>query len=282
MHPTRDFTPIHAPKVSPTDGGTSLSPVGVPSALYRFFEENPRVAVAFSGGADSSYLLYAAKACGCTVIGYYVSSAFQPRFELEDAERLGGQLGVTVKVIALDVLANDTVRANPADRCYHCKKEIFLQIVDAAAADGFTLLVDGTNGSDDANDRPGMRALAELSVRSPLREAGITKAQLREYSRQVGLFTWDKPAYACLATRIPTGTPIDAHTLELVEQGEAALARRGFTNLRLRVMAGNTAKLQLPTEQMSRLLAQREELYRELSEYFDDILLDLKPRVGGD
>ena len=172
--------------------------------LQQFFKENPRVAIAFSGGVDSSYLLYAALRYGARVRAYYVNSAFQPRFELEDARRLAGDLHADLR----DVLSSPTVTANPPDRCYHCKRVIFRTIAAAAVEDGFPVLLDGTNASDDAGDRPGMRALRELSVRSPLRECGLTKDEIRRLSREAGLFTWDKPAYACLATRIPTGQPI--------------------------------------------------------------------------
>ena len=137
--------------------------------LQQFFKENPRVAIAFSGGVDSSYLLYAALHHGARARAYYVNSAFQPAFELEDARRLAGELNADMKVLPVDVLASETVTANPPDRCYHCKQVIFRTILAAAEADGFTVLLDGTNASDDAGDRPGMRALRELAVRSPLR-----------------------------------------------------------------------------------------------------------------
>lgn len=124
--------------------------------LQEFFAENPRVAIAFSGGADSSYLLYAALHYGARARAYYVNSAFQPAFELEDARRLAGELNADMKVLPVDVLASETVTANPPDRCYHCKQMIFRTILAAAEADGFTVLLDGTNASDDAGDRPGM------------------------------------------------------------------------------------------------------------------------------
>ena len=119
-----------------------------------------------------------------------------------------------MEVLPIDVLCHEKVTANPPDRCYHCKQQIFGKILEKAKADGFSLVLDGTNASDDAADRPGMRALAELKVRSPLRECGLTKAVIREKSMEAGLFTWDKPAYACLATRIPTGEVITAEKLE--------------------------------------------------------------------
>ena len=173
--------------------------------LEQFFAENPETAIAFSGGVDSAYLLYAAKRYAARVKAYYVSTAFQPEFELADARRLADELGADMLVLHVDVLSNSAVTANPSDRCYHCKNTLFRQILRAAENDGFPVLLDGTNASDDAGDRPGMRALRELSVRSPLRECGLTKAEIRRLSKDAGLFTWDKPAYACLATRIRTG-----------------------------------------------------------------------------
>ena len=110
-------------------------------------------------------------------------------------------------VVEADILAVPEAAANGPQRCYHCKTALFSQLRQAAREDGYTVLLDGTNASDDAGDRPGMRALRELEVRSPLRECGLTKEEVRRRSREAGLFTWDKPAYACLATRIPTGTP---------------------------------------------------------------------------
>ena len=117
-------------------------------------------------------------------------------------------------ILPLNVLELSAVRENPSDRCYHCKNAIFSRILEAAEKDGFLEVMDGTNASDDAGDRPGMRALRELRVLSPLRVCGVTKKALREYSRNAGLFTWNKPAYACLATRVPTGCSIDPEILK--------------------------------------------------------------------
>lgn len=168
--------------------------------LQEFFQENHKAAIAFSGGVDSAYLLYAAMQCGADVRAYYVKTQFQPAFELADARRLAEQLGAPMTVLQQDALASEQVAQNPADRCYYCKQGIFSGILQAAAADGYTLILDGTNASDDAGDRPGMRALRELCVRSPLRECGLTKSEIRARSKQAGLFTWNKPAYACLAS----------------------------------------------------------------------------------
>lgn len=245
--------------------------------LEEFFARNPRPALAFSGGVDSAYLLYAAHRAGAEVRAYYVSSAFQPQFELEDAKRLAGSLSVPLTVLSVDILSNRTVTANPSDRCYHCKKAIFSAILATAEADGHTPVLDGTNASDQVSDRPGMRALRELGVRSPLRECGLTKPEVRRLSREAGLFTWDKPAYACLATRIPTGTAITRADLARTERAERFLAGLGFTDFRVR-MLGDAAKLQLPASQLSALLAQRETILRELKKDYSDVLLDLEVR----
>ncbi|MBO7339332.1 MAG: ATP-dependent sacrificial sulfur transferase LarE [Lachnospiraceae bacterium] len=246
--------------------------------LQEFFQENPKVAVAFSGGVDSSYLLYAAKQYAKEVRAYYVSAEFQPRFEYEDAMRLAKEIGAQVSVIKLSALAVPGVAENPANRCYYCKQGIFGAIWRAAKEDGFSVLLDGTNASDDAGDRPGMKALAELSVRSPLRECGLTKAQIRELSKEAGLFTWDKPAYACLATRIPTGEVITKEKLARTEAAEGFLFSLGFKDFRVRSKEGH-ARIQLPEAQWGLLMQHRAEILQELSKYYETVSLDLEVRA---
>ena len=247
--------------------------------LEAFFKENPKTALAFSGGVDSSYLLYAAMQAGAEVRAYYVKTAFQPEFEYEDAMRLAKQLGAEVTVLRLDALCDPQVAANPANRCYYCKQNIFGSIWRAARADGFTVLLDGTNASDQADDRPGMKALRELKVRSPLREAGLTKAMIREKSRLAGLFTWDKPAYACLATRIPTGETITEEKLTRTEWAESYLMGLGFSDLRVRLL-GSCARVQLPKEQQEAFLDRREEILAVLKTRYSGVLLDMEARDG--
>ena len=245
--------------------------------LRDFFQECPKVALGFSGGVDSAYLLYAALDHGAQVRPYFIKTAFQPQFELEDARRLCAQLGVELTVLELDVLQIPGVAENPPDRCYHCKRALFGRLRQQAQADGYPVLIDGTNASDDAGDRPGMRALGELSVRSPLRECGITKAQVRALSKEAGLFTWDKPAYACLATRVPTGEAITPETLRKVEAAEEALFSLGYSDLRVRVFHG-AARLQLPGQQLEQAAKEREAISQALAPWFDTVLLDLKER----
>lgn len=245
--------------------------------LEEFFKENPRAAIAFSGGVDSAYLLWAAVKYASRVKAYYVRTPFQPQFELEDAQRLAEELGAEMEVLSVDILDREEITSNPPDRCYHCKKALFSAIQAGAKADGFELLLDGTNASDDASDRPGMRALAELSVRSPLRECGLTKGEIRRRSKEAGLFTHDKPAYACLATRIPTGEAITAEKLIRTEQAETFLSGLGLRDLRVRAL-GNTAKLQVTASDLQTVLEHRERITGELRKYYDSVLLDLEVR----
>lgn len=250
--------------------------------LQDFFLENNKVAVAFSGGVDSSYLLYAAKKYGADVRAYYVKSAFQPLFEYEDAMKLVSDLDamglhVELTVLEVDVLENDTVTANPSNRCYFCKQVIFGNIIEAAAHDGYEVLLDGTNASDDASDRPGMKALKELEVKSPLRLCGLTKDDIRRLSKEAGLFTWDKPSYACLATRIPTGQQITAENLSRTEWAEQYMAELGFRDFRVRTV-GEGAKIQVTAEQFDLVMKYRDDIYNELSQKYDSVVLDLMGR----
>ena len=192
------------------------------AALGAFFARTPRFAVAFSGGTDSAFLLAAARAAGCEVAAYMVNTAFQPAFELEDAHAVAERLGVKLHVIEADVLAQPAICVNPPDRCYVCKRFIFGHVGEAARADGFEVLVDGTNASDDPARRPGFRARAEAGVVSPLRRAALTKAEVRAASRalaeRAGLvasaYLADKPRFACLAVHVPVGEPITRASLD--------------------------------------------------------------------
>ena len=245
--------------------------------LKDFFAAHPRAALAFSGGVDSSYLLYEGLRWAEELGVYYVKSAFQPEFERRDALRMAEALGARVRVLEADVLACPAVAANPPDRCYHCKKVIMSTIKAAAAGDGFELVLDGTNLSDDVADRPGFKALGEEGVLSPLRLCGLTKAEIRARSREAGLFTWDKPAYACLATRIRTGQPIDAGTLRAVEAGEEALFALGFTDFRVRT-AGGRARLEFTRDQLGRARSMLPEIRALLAPYFTDVDEELTER----
>lgn len=245
--------------------------------LKEFFKLHPKVALAFSGGVDSAYLLYAAKQYAEEVKAYYVKAEFQPQFELDDAVRLASELGADMQRLDLHVLSAPYVKENPSNRCYYCKKAIFGAIMEAAKSDGFTVLLDGTNASDDAADRPGMRALAELSVLSPLRACGLTKSQVRQLSKEAGLFTWDKPAYACLATRIPHGEEITPENLLATETAENYMFSLGFSDFRVRSQNGH-ARIQLPESQLTLLLEHRRAILTKLKQYYKTVSLDLEVR----
>lgn len=245
--------------------------------IKEFFELNNKVAIGFSGGVDSSYLLYVAKQCGADIRAYYLKTPFQPEFEYQDAMRLADKIGVEVNVVEYDILSENDVAINEANRCYQCKKRLFGEIVKRACKDGYNCVIDGTNASDISEDRPGMRALNELSVKSPLRECGLTKTEIRKLSKEAGLFTWNKPSYSCLATRIPTGERITADLLCRVEKAENELFKMNFSDFRVRYFH-NATKLQFIDEQIERAVACRSEICERLLPYFDEVLLDMKGR----
>lgn len=245
--------------------------------LKEFFQQNPRAALGFSGGVDSAFLLAMAVKYGAKVQPYFIKTAFQPEFELQDARRLTEGLGVKLVVLKHDILNNEIVASNPSDRCYYCKTALFGLLREQAEKDGYSLLLDGTNASDDASDRPGMRAIRELQVRSPLQECGLTKTQIRRLSREEGLFTWEKPSYACLATRIPTGTHLNADILNKIERAENELFRLGFTDFRIRIFH-DAARIQLTESQLEPALKKREEILKALKPYFEAVFLDFEIR----
>lgn len=246
--------------------------------LHDFFKAHPKVAVAFSGGVDSSYLLWAAKEAGADVTAYYVKAQFQPEFEFADAKEVAVYARVPLRILPVDILSVPHVADNPEDRCYYCKQAIFGTILQEAARDGYTEILDGTNASDDAADRPGMRALAELQVYSPLRICGLTKDVIRRLSKEAGLKTWDKPAYACLATRIPSGMHITSELLSRTECAESALFAMGFSDFRVRTAPDGAALVQVTSAQMKKAQDAMSDILRILSEYYPSVLLDPVPR----
>lgn len=248
--------------------------------LEEFFKAHKKIAVAFSGGVDSVYLLYSAVKSGADAKAYYVKSAFQPGFEFEDAKKLAEIIGCSLCVIEVDVLSDGTVAANPHDRCYYCKQHIMGAITEAAKADGYDFICDGTNASDDADDRPGFRALGEFGIRSPLRECGLTKAEIRKASKEAGLPTWDKPAYACLATRILTGEKITEEKLQTTEKAESILYDMGFRDFRVR-MRGDKALVQIEESQHKEALARSEEIIKALAGMYEEVKIDGSPRSSG-
>lgn len=188
------------------------------------FDLGARYGLAFSGGCDSSYLLAEMVAAGVDVKAYMVKTAFQAAFEVEDARRVVAETGAEFELIEADVLSHGEICANPQDRCYLCKRFIFGTVLDHMARDGRAVLVDGTNASDDPSRRPGFRALDELGVVSPLREAGLAKEEVRVRSRAIGLSTADKPNFSCYATKVPEGVRITQEELDRVAHGLGHIA----------------------------------------------------------
>lgn len=242
--------------------------------LKEFFEKHPRVALAYSGGTDSSYLMYEAVRNGADIIAYFVKSQFQPEFEMADAVLFAKNLNVKLKIIECDVLNDPDIVANSEQRCYFCKKKIFSVIMTAASAD-CRITIDGTNASDDPSERPGMRALSELSVLSPLRECGLSKDEIRKRSEYAELNTWHKPSYSCLATRIPVNNPITEDSLKRIENSEKILFSMGFEDFRLR-HNGSSAVLCVRNSQMQKAEELLQTIRSSLSEQYENISLELR------
>ena len=235
--------------------------------LIEILRSYGRVAIGFSGGVDSTMLLRVAlNALGRDrVLAVIADTPSIPRSELAEALRLAQEFGALCLTINPDELSDPNYAANPADRCFFCKHHLFAEIARLAKERGYTVVLDGNNADDAGDYRPGRRAARELGVKSPLLEAGMTKADIREVSRRLGLPTADKPAMACLASRIPYGTPISAEVLLQVEQAEAALKAAGFPVCRVR-HHGEVARIEVAPEALPRLLdaPQREALVKQI------------------
>jgi len=242
----------------------------VPEALESYLRDNPHPAIAFSGGCDSSYLLYACRELSIDAAPFFVKGAFQTQRELDRASDLAGSLGFELRVIMFDVMSREDIVANPEDRCYLCKKAVFELISEAARKEGRDCIMDGTNASDAFEDRPGMRVLEEMGIRSPLRECQITKEDVRELSREAGLPSWDLPSDSCLATRQPFGMRITEEMLERTESAESEIREMGFTGFRVRTTATG-ASFEVDPAQQALLDSSRAEVERTLLKYYDSV-----------
>lgn len=212
------------------------------------------VVVAFSGGVDSSLLLArAVKVLGRDrVLAVTATSPTYPISELDGAKATAGRIGARHAIIESNELDIAGFSENPPDRCYHCKSELFGKLKRVAELEGLRHVAEGSTTSDERDYRPGARAVCELSIRSPLREAGLSKDDVRALSREMGLPTWNKPAKACLASRFPYGERIDEEKLEAVERAEAALEGLGFSQIRVR-HHGTIGRVELAAEDIPRL-----------------------------
>jgi uncharacterized protein len=230
-----------------------------------FISSQGKAAVAFSGGVDSSFLCHAAAvALGENALAITVVSPMLPKSEIDCARDVARRVGIE-HVLVEEPEIDGEVAANPKDRCYHCKKIEFGNIMAAARERGVNAVLDGSNMDDLGDYRPGLKALEELGVVSPLREAGLNKSEIRELSRRFGLPTWDKPAFACLASRIPYGETINREKLSRVEKAEDYLRARGFRQFRVR-SHGDIARIEVAGEERSKFFS--EELLDEVSAAF--------------
>ena len=245
-------------------------------ALQELFRQMGSVAVAYSGGVDSAFLLKVAHdTLGDASIALTADSASLPRSELDDAKTLAASLGARHILLPITEMQDERYLANAPDRCYFCKSYTYDELIAYARQNGYNHIVDGNNADDVSDYRPGQKAAREHGVRSPLQEVGMTKAEIRQFSKELGLPTWDKPAAACLSSRIPYGTRITVEALTQVERAELYLRQAGFLQLRVR-HHGDVARLELVPADFERALAMRQEIVANLKELgFTFVALDL-------
>ncbi len=252
--------------------------------LHRILKEAGSAAIAFSGGTDSTYLLKEAhEVLKDKMIAYTAQSPFFPAWENDEAIDFCRKEKISQRLLKFDILKVEGVASNPSDRCYLCKHALFTALKKQAEADGFSCVMEGTNLDDLGDYRPGLKALAQLGIRSPLKEAGLHKQEIRRLSEELNLPTWNKPSFACLASRISYGEEITEEKLHRVEEGEAFLLQKGFTQVRVRVH-GSLARIEVLPEEIDRF--QDESLRHELTELlkkagFRYISLDLEGFQSG-
>jgi uncharacterized protein len=221
--------------------------------LKKILQDMGSVLVAFSGGVDSSFLLHVAhEMLGDQALAITFVSPFLSRNEKERASLFCKEKGIKHIILEADPLEVEQIRTNPPDRCYYCKKELYTRALEEARKIAAVHLIDGTQLSDDSDHRPGRRALKELKIRSPLAEAGLDKNQIRQFSRELGLSSWNLPPMACLASRIPYGTVLDSESLSRIEAAEEFLQEEGFFLVRVRDH-NKTARIELAFEEIERL-----------------------------
>lgn len=247
--------------------------------LENYLGELGSLAVGFSGGVDSSFLLaVASEVLADKAIAVTGVDASVPERELKEAEAFCRERGIRHFIRKVNPLTEEGYRHNSPDRCYFCKHGIFSEVKLIAEENGIAYMAEGSNMDDVGDYRPGLRAAAELSVKSPLREAGLYKADIRTISRAMGLPTWSKPAYACLASRFVYGEEITEEKLHRIDQAEQFLIEHGFYEERVR-LHGNIARIEVPSKDIPRLAEEnmREAIYNRLKELgFQFVTLDMK------
>ena len=248
--------------------------------LLEFLRGYGSCAVAFSGGLDSSVLAKAAQlALGDRAVAVTGTSASMAAGELDEAAELARQIGIRHETVATGELSLPAYQANQPDRCYHCKMELFAQVEEVAERFGAAVVADGSNRDDQGDYRPGLQALRERNVRSPLAECGFSKAELRRLAECVGPAGADKPATPCLSSRIAYGQQVTPERLQMIDRAERFLRERGLRPLRVRYHEGDLARIEVPPDQLPRLA--EPEFRRELVEYlrslgFKYVALDLE------
>jgi pyridinium-3,5-biscarboxylic acid mononucleotide sulfurtransferase len=234
-------------------------------------------AVAFSGGVDSSFLLHRAHKVKKTgIIAITIRTPYMPFREIDEAIAFTKKFGIKHKI--LDIEFPEIIRNNPIQRCYLCKKKLFTELLNFSRENNYEYIVDGTNFDDIGDFRPGMKALKEMSIRSPLIEAGLTKKDIRDLLRKEGLAIWDKPAMACLLTRIPYDTEIKESTIRMIEIAENMLFERGYPGTRVRIH-GEAARIECLPEYIEKIFQNpgRDELIIEMKKIgFRYVSLDLE------
>ena len=245
--------------------------------LKSYLRELGRVAVAYSGGVDSTFLLKVAHdVLGDNVLALTAASKFIPRRELDETIKFCAENKIRQIIFEADVLNIAGVKENPVDRCYLCKRELFKNFLRIAEDNKFSIVVEGSNMDDTSDYRPGMKALAELGIKSPLQVAELYKSEIRALSREMNLPTWSKPSMACLASRFVYGETLTEKNLSMVEAAEEFLLQAGFKQFRVRVH-GKIARIEILPEEFDRLLKIREEVSARFKALgFDYVTLDLQ------
>ena len=246
-------------------------------ALKKYFADLQNVVIAFSGGVDSTFLLKVAyDALGDRVIAVTARSASFPQRELDEAMAFCRSEGICHIVVDSEELDIDGFSHNPVNRCYLCKHELFEKILAIAEQNNIQYVAEGSNLDDEGDYRPGLQAVAELHIKSPLRDVGLNKQEIREYSRQLGLRTWNKQSFACLSSRFPYGEEITEQKLRMVDKAEQLLLDLGFHQLRVRIH-GEIARIEVLPDEFEKILCFRERVTRAFKEYgFQYVTMDLQ------